>query len=164
MQESSNSFVSSPFGLAIIFAILWCGICFVTSFISGWYTLSRRFCRQSEPYGDNRSAGPFFYTIYTRFWSRYSSIIRLTAADDALYLSVLFFFRIAHPPLRIPWAEIKIGKTKYFWRPFILLTLGERERIPMRIPARMARKLGIMDRLLSQDAQMATQPSPIVRQ
>jgi hypothetical protein len=94
-----------------------------------------------------KSAGPFPYTVYTRYWSHYSFIIRMTAAEDALYLSVLLILRIGHPPLRIPWNEIQLSKTTYFMQPLILLTLGEQERIPMRISERMARKLGIPERI-----------------
>jgi hypothetical protein len=81
-----------------------------------------------------------------RGWSHYSSVIRLTAATDALYVSVLFPFRIGHPPLRIPWDEIQFGRTKFFFRSYIVLTLGNQEKIPMRISLRMARNLGILDR------------------
>lgn len=149
MQGTSDSFLGTPLGFAIFFVILWSCICILISFVSGWFALSRRFKSQSEPYGETRSAGPFFYTVYTRFWGHYSSVIRITSADDALYLSVLFLFRIGHPPLCIPWKEIKIGKTKFLWRKYVVLTLGEQERIPMRISERMASKLGILDRLPS---------------
>jgi hypothetical protein len=71
----------------------------------------------------------------------------MTAANDALYLSVFFLLRVGHPPLRIPWSEIKITRTKYFWQKFIVLTLGNEERIPMRISERMANKLGLLERL-----------------
>jgi hypothetical protein len=74
-------------------------------------------------------------------------VVRLVAAGDALYASVLFPFRIGHPPLRIPWNEIKLGRTKCFWRTYIVLTLGSEEMIPMRISQRMARNLGILDRI-----------------
>jgi hypothetical protein len=147
LQESSNGFLGTPYGIAILFAIFWCFICFVTSFMSGWLTLSRRFRKQSEPYGATMSVGPLFYTVYTRYWAHYSSIIRMTAAEDGLYLSVLFLYRVAHPPLCIPWNEVKISKKKFVWRWYVVLTLGEQERIPLRITQRMARKLGILDRL-----------------
>jgi hypothetical protein len=124
-----------------------CFISYLSSVISGWQRLAGRFRAQSEPYGATRSAGPFFYTVYTRYWSHYSSIIRMTAAEDALYLSVFFLLRIGHPPLCIPWAEIQFGSTKFFFRRYVVLTLGDQERIPMRITERMAEKLGIMDRL-----------------
>jgi hypothetical protein len=149
MQANPNDL--SPY-LPILFLAIGvafiCFICFLISFISGWYTLSERFRKQSEPYGETKSAGPFFYTVYMRFWGHYSGVIRMTAAEDALYLSVLFLFRIGHPPLCIPWKEIQFGRTKFFWRQYVVLTLGEQERIPMRISERMARKLGILDRVL----------------
>jgi hypothetical protein len=146
MQENANNLLIAPYAFAI-FAALWCFICFLISYISGWFALSMHFQKQTEPYGETQSAGPLFYTVYMRFWGHYSSIIRITAAEDALYLSVFFLFRIGHPPLCIPWSEIQLGNTKFFFRRYIVLTLGNQERIPLRISVRMANKLGIMGRL-----------------
>ena len=147
MQASSiESYFANPIGLVTGFAALWCAICYLVSFFTGWFALARRFRKQSDPYGEIRSAGPFFYTVYMRFWSHYSSVIRLTAASDALYLSVLTVFRIGHPPLRIPWDEIKLSWTKHFLFTYLMLTLGNEEKVPLRIPLRMARNLGILDR------------------
>jgi len=127
-----------------------CFICFIISIMSGWFSLSRRFRTEDEPYGQIKSVGPFFYTVYMRFWGHYSSIIRMTAADDALYLSALFLFRVGHPPLCIPWKEIQIGRTKFLWQRYVVLTLGDQERIPMRISERMARNLGVLERVPTQ--------------
>jgi hypothetical protein len=82
-----------------------------------------------------------------RFWSSYNQVIRMTAAEDALYLSVLLPFRIGHPPLCIPWKEIQFGRTKFLWPRYVVLTLGAQERVPMRISARMAGKLGLLERI-----------------
>ena len=148
MHESQNGLLfGTPYAFPIFFLTLWSGSSFFIGWMSGWFALSRRFTKQSDPYGETRSAGPFFYTVYTRFWSHYSSVIRLVATKDALYFSVLFLFRIGHPPLCIPWNEIGIGRTRRFFRHYIVLTLGEQERIPFRISERMARKLGILERL-----------------
>jgi len=126
---------------------MWCLVCLAISLLSGWSSLSRRFKQEAEPYGETHSVGPFFYTVYTRFWSHYGSVIRMTAAEDALYLSALFLFRIGHPPLRIPWNEIKLSRTRRLWLRYVVLTLGNQERIPVRISERMARNLGILDRI-----------------
>ena len=133
--------------MTIVSLAVFCFVSFLSSVLSGWHTLSKRFRAESEPYGVTRSAGPFPYTVYTRYLSHYSFIIRMTAAEDALYLSVLLILRIGHPPLRIPWNEIQLSKTTYFMRRLILLTLGEQERIPMRISESMAGKLGILERI-----------------
>lgn len=147
MQDSSNTIplYFIPFFVSGVFIL----VCYVISFLGGWFSLSQRFRKESEPYGDTRSAGPLIYEVNLRFWTRYSSAIRMTAAKDALYLSVFFLFRIGHPPLRIPWNEIRFGKTKFLWRRYVVLTLGQQERIPMRISERMARNLGIQDGLPS---------------
>jgi hypothetical protein len=150
LQNSANAFLNTPYGFAIFFVTLWCFICFLISLLSGWFSLSRRFKKQSEPYGETHSAGPFFYTVYTRFWSHYGSVIRMIAAEDALYLSVLFPFRVGHPPLRIPWNEIKLSRTKRFWFRYVVLTLGNQEHIPMRISERMVLNLGILDRIANE--------------
>jgi len=131
----------------VLFVAQWPISSFIMSYVSGWHKLTMRFSAQSEPYGDTRTAGPFPYTVYTRFWTHYSCIIRMTAAEDALYLSVLMILRIGHPPLRIPWNEIQFSRTKSSWRSYVVLTLGEQERIPMRISESMANKLGILERL-----------------
>ncbi len=141
-----QDFLATPLGIAILFVAFWCVVCFLISLFTGWFTLSRRFKKQSEPQGETRSAGPLFYGVYMRFWSHYGSAVRLTAASDALYASMLFLLRLGHPPLRIPWSEIQFGRTKFLFRPYIVLTLGNEEKIPMRISLRMARKLGILDR------------------
>ena len=146
MQTSTFDEFMATLIIVIFFIALWCAIGFLASFVSGWFALGRHFKRQSEPFGETKTAGPIFYTVYMRWWGHYSNAIRLTAAPDALYASVLFLFRIGHPPLRIPWDEVRFGGTKFFFRTYIVLTLGNEEKIPMRISLRMARNLGILDR------------------
>jgi hypothetical protein len=150
MQANANQL--PPYFLLIVPTVMvgiLCFISFLSGVLSGWQKLSQRFRAQSEPCGETKSAGPFPYTVYTRYWSHYNSMIRMTAAEDALYLSMIFVFRIGHPPLRIPWSEIEFGRTKFLWRSYVVLTLGEQERIPMRISERMASKLGILERVPS---------------
>lgn len=150
MQTGSwEEIVVAFLGVASFFLVVWSALCFLVSLLTGWFALGRRFRRQAEPYGENRTAGPFFYAVYMRGWSHYSSAIRLVAAADALYASVVFFLRVGHPPLRIPWDEIRFSRTKFLFRTYCVLTLGSQEKIPMRIPERMARNLGILDRFPS---------------
>ena len=142
-----ESYLNTPLGFAIFFLTLWCGISFIISIAGGWFTLSSRFKREQEPYGEVRNAGPFFYTVLMRLRIRYANVLRFTAAEDALYVSINFLFRIGHPPLRIPWEEIKMRRTKFLWLRFVQLTLGSTEQIPMRISERLARNLGILSRV-----------------
>jgi hypothetical protein len=151
MQADPNQ-LSFYFTLLMLAFVV--SLSFFTSFLSsvfcGWHRLAKRFRAESDPYGVTKSAGPFPYTVYTRWWSHYSFCIRMTAADDGLYLSVIFLLRIGHPTLRIPWNEVQISRVKRLWHPLILLTLGAQERIPMRISERMAKKLGLLERIVGE--------------
>jgi hypothetical protein len=144
LQDSWVEFLSTPYGLLVFFAALWCFLSFFISMIGGWFLLSKRFHAQAAPYGETKSAGPLFYGVKMRFRVNYGNVIKLVAAEDALYLTILFFFRVGHPPLRIPWNEIQFSRAKFLWLRFVVLTLGNEEKIPMRISERMARKLGIL--------------------
>jgi hypothetical protein len=42
-----------------------------------------------------------------------------------------------------------VGETKQFWKRYVVLTLGERERIPVRISPRMVEKLGLEQKMKS---------------
>jgi hypothetical protein len=150
MQPGSNQMTPETILLLSVFVVgFFFSMCYLSSILTGWRKLSRRFVAQSEPYGVTTSAGPFFYSVYMRYWSRFSSCVRITSAEDALYFSVFILLRVGYPPLRIPWNEIQLVRTKHVGRQYIVLTLGNQERIPMRISERMARNLGILDRLPS---------------
>lgn len=128
-------FIASVWVLALTFA----------SVLSGWFTLANHFRSALEPSGETRSASGLFSTVYFRYWTHYSGIIRFTSAADGLYLSVFFLFRPGHPPLRIPWSEISFSRTQWFFRSYVVLILGTAEQIPLRIPQRMAERLGILN-------------------
>ena len=143
MQASSEA-ILPPYPFILIPAI-WVVITFVSSLTGGWFALSERFTRHSEPSGETRSAGFLFYSVFMRFRGNYSGIIRFTTAEDALYLSVFFLFRLGHPPLRIPWEEITVVRDRFLWNDYVVLTLGNAEQIPMRMSESLAYKLGIQD-------------------
>lgn len=153
MQTSSSTL--PPYFLPLLpvfFLGAWALACLLISSLSGWWILASRFSTLQQPSGEIKTAGPFFYVIYLRLWTHYSSVVRVTAANDALYLSVLFLFRIGHPPLRIPWSEIQFSTTKRFLRRYMVLTLGTNEQIPLRISQRMARNLGLTERFSAASA------------
>lgn len=163
LQETVDKQLNTPLGITIfsvmfvVFsAAVWCLTCVVISMLGGWFALTRRFTKQSEPLGEARKAGPWFYTVRLRSLGNYNSVIRLTAAEDALFPSVFLFFRPGHPPLRIPWNEITVSPARRFFRNWVILTLGSEERIPMRISERMARKLGLFERFPA----LMSAPSP----
>ncbi len=64
-----NDSLVSDLGVTLFCIIGVCAVGLLISFQSGWFALGRRFKRQSDPYGETKSAGPLFYTVYMRWWS-----------------------------------------------------------------------------------------------
>jgi hypothetical protein len=128
--------------LGALLITLWCLNSAWISWLSGWRSLSKRFRAQSESLAGTRRSG-FPFDICFRYWLDYTNLAWVTVNKEALHLSVVFPFRIAHPPLAVPWEEIEISSTILFWRKYVELKLGIEERIPLRISKRMANRLGI---------------------
>ena len=146
MQASSGTFPTPLYIiLPLFFVAVWVLALTFSSALSGWFTLANHFRSDLDPAGETRTASPFFSTVYFRYWTHYSGVVRLTTAADGLYLSVFFLFRPGHPPLRIPWNEIQFSQTSRFFMNYVVLTLGNAEQIPLRISQRLAARLGIQD-------------------
>jgi len=167
-QEGLSGFTLASLG--VLFVALWCLTSLFMSWQSGWRLLSKRFPAQSEFLAEMKKAG-FPFDICFRFWTDYTNLTWVAAEKELLHLSVVFPFRIGHPPLSIPWNEIEVSRTKILWRSYLVLTLGSEERIPMRVSESAARKLEILERIPASvsDPQtpsevperIATQPPPL---
>jgi hypothetical protein len=129
--------------LAICF-VCWVLGSIVLSYVSGWHSLVERFRKDEEPESDTMDAGAFSYFIRMRSLGLYPGLLRLSSAKDALFISATIFCRPGHPPLRIPWNEIRLGEGGGLWGWHMMLTLGNEERVRMRISSRAARDLGLM--------------------
>ena len=127
----------------VFFVTVWVLVSYVLSLLSGWHSLARKFRNDTPPTANARAAGPLFYRVNLNDWVGYSSVIRIINAPRGMYFSVVFPFRIGHPRIFIPWDQIKISKTKRWWRNYLVLTLGTEEQIPMRISEAMAREVGL---------------------
>ncbi|HEU5350230.1 MAG TPA: hypothetical protein VFU55_01430 [Terracidiphilus sp.] len=146
MQASPGTFPTLLYIiLPLFFVAVWVLALTFSSVLSGWFTLANHFRSNLDPSGETRTASPFFSTVYFRYWTHYSGVVRLITAADGLYLSVFFLFRPGHPRLRIPWNEIRFSQTRRFFMNYAVLTLGNEEQIPLRITQRLAARLGIQD-------------------
>jgi hypothetical protein len=56
-------------------------------------------------------------------------------------LAIMFPFRFMHPPLLIPWSEIKVQRSKGWVFEYLILTMGHELAIPLRIRAKLGAKL-----------------------
>jgi len=86
----------------LLIIIFWIIFLRVISYLSGWHTLKTNYQtshidNQIHYRGISGKIGKF----------RYNKILSVTLSETGLYLSVPLLFRIGHPLLLIPWANIK---------------------------------------------------------
>jgi hypothetical protein len=119
----------------VFFAAIWCGTSLLTGKMSGWAILARRFA-STLPFPSQTWR---WVSARMRWGANYKSCLTIGADSAGLYLSTLFFFRIGHPPLFVPWTEISLrGRRKIFFMEFVELQLGREEHIPFLIRAGLA--------------------------
>jgi hypothetical protein len=68
-------------------------------------------------------------------------VLTLGVSQQGLYLASMFLFRFMHPPLLVPWSEIKVRRSKGWFFEYVTFTLGHELTIPLRIRKKLAAKL-----------------------
>ena len=69
-----------------------------------------------------------------RWGTNYKHCLTVGADPTGLFLSVLFFYRVGHPPLFLPWSELSIRRRRriLFFK-YVEFRLGREEQIPFLI-------------------------------
>jgi hypothetical protein len=130
---------NNPVFFPIYFVTLWCCVCYLMSFLSGWQRLAGKF----------RAESPFrgFLKKYTSARMRFVDFghcLNIGANSEGLHLSVMILFRVGTPQLLIPWREIRVGKTTGFWIfKTSQLVLGTDEEIKLSISLALREQLRI---------------------
>ena len=129
-----------PAFFVVVFPIFWCLILYLISFIGGWRQLARRY-RCSEPISGTvwrfQSAAMHSFTE-----ANYGSRLKVIANEEGMGLAVFFPFRVAHPPLFIPWSEMLVNDTRrwiFFKR--VRFTFPDQPSLWFEISPRLAAKI-----------------------
>jgi len=98
-------------GFAFYFLGMWFGIGGLLAFIGGWFGLSKIY-RDNDP---SQTLQYIAKTINVGGVS-YGRCINASVTTSGIYLRIFFIFRFLHPPLFIPWLEIKsVASKKWFF-------------------------------------------------
>ncbi|WP_294221207.1 hypothetical protein [Prosthecobacter sp.] len=115
------------------FAALWYFVSTVLSHMGGWHRLAQRFRAVRPPAG-------------RRFWMQsmvlgsvsYNGCLTMHASKEGLHLAVWLPFRIAHPPLFLPWSEFRNAiLRRSLWVKWIELDIGEPPVAKLRLPLKV---------------------------
>jgi small-conductance mechanosensitive channel len=121
----------------IYFLCLWLLVGATISFVGGWFSLAKVY-RTRVPF-DGAKWG--MQSGQMRWLANYNSVLTLGVSQQGLYLSSMFLFRFMHPPLLVPWSEIKVRRNKGWFFEYVIFTLGHELAIPLRIREKLAAKL-----------------------
>lgn len=121
----------------VFFATIWCLVCAVISIVGGWFWLSKVY-RTRAPFSGSTSK---MQSGQMRWFTNYNNVLTLGSDQRGLYLACMFLFRFMHPPMLIPWSEIKVTRKKGWIFDYVTFTLGHELAIPLRIRAKLAERL-----------------------
>jgi hypothetical protein len=76
-----------------------------------------------------------------RWLANYNNVLTFGVSPQGLYLASMFLFRFMHPPLLVPWSEIKVRRKKGWVFETVIFTMGHELAIPLRIREKLAAKL-----------------------
>lgn len=109
-MDWDNYFSEHPEILLALFIVMWSGISLFLSRMSGWAALAGVYRARTKPDVYCR----WFQSARMRWGVHFNGCLTIGANMDGLYLSMFLPFRIGHPPLFIPWADIIIEPVKRF--------------------------------------------------
>jgi hypothetical protein len=121
----------------IYFLCLWLLVGATTSFIGGWSSLAKAY-RTRVPFNGAKWRGQ---SGQMRWLTNYNRVLTLGTSPGGLYLACMFLFRFMHPPLLVPWSEIKVRRKKGWVFEYVIFTLGHELEIPLRIREKLAERL-----------------------
>jgi len=132
-QHPSVLLVLSP----LYFLCLWMLVGVIVSLVGGWFSLARVYRTRAAFTG----AKWRMQSARMRWLMNYNNVLTIGVNQQGLYLASMFLFRFLHPPLLVPWSEIKVRRSKGWVFEYVTLTLGHELAIPLRIRGKLAAKL-----------------------
>ena len=123
--------------IPVFFVSMWGFISAGVSWIGGWSALSRTYRTQIPFVGEKWT----LQRAQMRWRTNYSNTLTLGVNSQGLYLAIMLLFRFRHPPLLIPWSDIKVRRSSGWVFEYAILTLGHEIEIPLKIRKSLAAKL-----------------------
>lgn len=119
-------------GFPIFFVALWSFVCWLIALVGGWQRLAQRYRTTNTPPPGSKK---FDHTFGTLGIASYRGTLNIAVAADGLHLSVMRIFQVGHPPLFIPWSDVRItGDTFFLWIEGVSLALGQPKITTLRLP------------------------------
>lgn len=121
----------------LFFVGMWLLVSFLLASMGGWRALAQHYIA-SSPFDGRRFR---FRSAQLGGYVNYGGCLTLGAGPSGLYLAVLPFFRMAHPPLIIPWSDIAAREARSWLFSAIELEFAKAPGASVRLSRRLAQAL-----------------------
>ncbi len=112
-------FLSSLLGFVVLFVSIWCFVCWLISTISGWNRIADAFPDRSQERLHRKTISGYVGI------ARYKNCLLISCSEEGFHLSVWPIFRLAHPPMFVPWNAIHDAQIKKdFFRHNVWMQIG----------------------------------------
>jgi len=135
--EWQSWLMNKPIYFGIFFVVMWVITSFIISKITGWSRLAEKYRTRRKP------KSKLLLAVQVHWGSTYmaGNIYTIGCNTEGMYLGVLFPFRVGHPPLLIPWHDIKTSKISGLIKSRIQLNFGNNLSRPFEIYDKTAQKI-----------------------
>jgi hypothetical protein len=117
-------------------AALWLGVLHLLAGLGGWRRLASRYAAGTTPAGERFAFRSAFLGGVS-----YGACLRFTAGPGGLGLAVLTPFRPGHPPLFVPWPDLRAESERVLLVQRVRLTFAKAPGVTLRVSRRLAREL-----------------------
>jgi hypothetical protein len=95
-------YIGIAIAMPLVFVGFWMGVCWLLALVGGWRTLAARYRMHDEQKPTTQSTSGMLGLV------SYNGVLQVGASNIGLDLRVMALFRAGHPPLRIPWTDIRV--------------------------------------------------------
>jgi hypothetical protein len=124
--------------LAVVaFAAVWAAMSSLIAAVSGWRRLARAY-RLTTPFNGRQW---HFRSARMRWSANYSGCLTVGANARGLYLGVLFVFRTGHPPVFVPWSDVRMTAHQGRIFRYLDFTFARAPGVVVGVDGRLARNI-----------------------
>ena len=117
----------------LAFVALWCFVVVLLSLVGGWRRLALTYATDQPPRGT-----AFRWQSGTIGFVQYRNCLNIYVANEGLYFSTVWLFRLGHKTLLIPWSAINdVQQQNIFWYAITRFRIGMPPIATMRIPTKV---------------------------
>ena len=128
---------------ALFVVCIWILVPIIIARVGGWALLAKVYLAQGSNTLDGESWK--FQSIQIRWATNYNNCVTVRVNPLGLGFSVIFLFRIDHPPLLIPWSDITVHRVKRsrFFPSLVELRFRLAPSIPIKVNNKLFSKIQV---------------------